>query len=151
MVANTFWGVSLQAQAPGELVQVARIHLQRPCRTGPVAVVARQRGADGGALAGVHGVAQRALGGVAGITGGLRWLWRGAGAVQVRVDPDAGSGAQAAPFFRIFNPELQAKKFDPDGRYVREWAPDATARPPIVDLAASRKAALAAYDAVKRA
>ena len=38
-----------------------------------------------------------------------------------------------------------------DGHYVREWAPDATARPPIVDLAASRKAALAAYDAVKRA
>ncbi|HOQ22884.1 MAG TPA: FAD-binding domain-containing protein, partial [Microbacterium sp.] len=63
----------------------------------------------------------------------------------------AGSGADAAPYFRIFNPELQAKKFDPDGHYVREWAPDATARPPIVDLGASRKAALAAYDAVKRA
>ena len=87
---------------------------------------------------------------------GEEWFW------DTLVDADAannpfnwqwvaGSGADAAPYFRIFNPELQAKKFDPDGRYVREWAPGATARPPIVDLAASRKAALAAYDAVKRA
>ncbi len=87
---------------------------------------------------------------------GEEWFW------DTLVDADAasnpfnwqwvaGSGADAAPYFRIFNPELQAKKFDPDGHYVREWAPDATARPPIVDLAASRKAALAAYDAVKRA
>ena len=36
-------------------------------------------------------------------------------------------------------------------RYVREWAPESAAREPIVDLAASRKAALAAYEAVKRA
>ena len=63
----------------------------------------------------------------------------------------AGSGTDAAPYFRIFNPELQAKKFDPDGRYVREWAPEAAEREPIVDLAASRKAALAAYEAVKHA
>ena len=87
---------------------------------------------------------------------GEEWFW------DTLVDADAasnpfnwqwvaGSGADAAPYFRIFNPELQAKKFDPDGHYVREWAPDATARPPIVDLGASRKAALAAYDAVKRA
>ena len=63
----------------------------------------------------------------------------------------AGCGLDAAPYFRIFNPELQAKKFDPDGRYVREWAPDSAAREPIVDLGETRRAALAAYDALKRA
>jgi uncharacterized protein len=36
----------------------------------------------------------------------------------------AGSGADAAPFFRIFNPDLQAAKFDPDGRYIRRFAPE---------------------------
>jgi deoxyribodipyrimidine photo-lyase len=36
----------------------------------------------------------------------------------------AGSGADAAPYFRIFNPELQGKKFDPDGDYVRRWVPE---------------------------
>jgi deoxyribodipyrimidine photo-lyase len=35
----------------------------------------------------------------------------------------AGSGADAAPYFRIFNPLLQARKFDPDGTYVRRWLP----------------------------
>lgn len=35
----------------------------------------------------------------------------------------AGSGADAAPFFRIFNPILQGEKFDPEGRYVRHWLP----------------------------
>ena len=35
----------------------------------------------------------------------------------------AGSGADAAPYFRIFNPVLQAEKFDPDGAYVRRWVP----------------------------
>ena len=36
----------------------------------------------------------------------------------------AGSGADAAPYFRIFNPVLQGQKFDPQGDYVRRWVPD---------------------------
>jgi deoxyribodipyrimidine photo-lyase len=36
----------------------------------------------------------------------------------------AGSGADASPFFRIFNPVLQGEKFDPDGDYVREYLPE---------------------------
>ena len=36
----------------------------------------------------------------------------------------AGSGADAAPYFRIFNPTLQAQKFDPDGAYVRKYLPE---------------------------
>lgn len=35
-----------------------------------------------------------------------------------------GCGADAAPFFRIFNPVLQGKKFDPEGNYVRRWVPE---------------------------
>lgn len=87
---------------------------------------------------------------------GEEWFW------DTLVDADgannpfnwqwvAGSGADAAPYFRIFNPELQAKRFDPDGRYVQEWAPDSADRDQVVELAATRKTALAAYEAVKRA
>jgi deoxyribodipyrimidine photo-lyase len=36
----------------------------------------------------------------------------------------AGSGADAQPFFRIFNPVSQGEKFDPDGEYVRRWCPE---------------------------
>jgi deoxyribodipyrimidine photo-lyase len=36
----------------------------------------------------------------------------------------AGSGADAAPYFRIFNPIIQGEKFDPDGAYVRHWVPE---------------------------
>jgi len=36
----------------------------------------------------------------------------------------AGSGADAAPYFRVFNPFLQGEKFDPDGAYVRRWVPE---------------------------
>jgi deoxyribodipyrimidine photo-lyase len=36
----------------------------------------------------------------------------------------AGSGADAAPYFRVFNPVLQGERFDPEGRYVREWLPE---------------------------
>lgn len=90
---------------------------------------------------------------------GEQWFW------DTLVDADAasnafnwqwvaGSGADAAPYFRIFNPELQAKKFDPHGEYIRqnvpEWGTDAYPDP-IVDLAATRRAALAAYDVVTRA
>ncbi len=64
----------------------------------------------------------------------------------------AGSGADAAPYFRVFNPALQAERFDPDRAYVRAWVPevDEPEYPqPIVDLAESRRNALAAYEAVK--
>ncbi len=36
----------------------------------------------------------------------------------------AGSGADAAPYFRIFNPIIQGKKFDPDGVYIKRWVPE---------------------------
>lgn len=85
---------------------------------------------------------------------GEEWFW------DTLVDADgasnafnwqwvAGSGADAAPYFRIFNPELQAKKFDAQRLYVSEWAADAPTEP-IVDLGETRRAALAAYDVVKR-
>lgn len=75
----------------------------------------------------------------------------------------AGSGADAAPYFRIFNPILQAEKFDPDGAYVRANVEELADVPkaaihrlspgdrpasypqPIIDLAASREQALAAF------
>ncbi|GAB4146685.1 MAG: deoxyribodipyrimidine photo-lyase [Sphingomonadales bacterium] len=41
----------------------------------------------------------------------------------------AGSGADAAPYFRIFNPITQARKFDPEGRFVRRWLPQLAALP----------------------
>ena len=90
----------------------------------------------------------------------------------------AGSGADAAPYFRIFNPVLQGETFDPDGAYVRRWVPelqrlearfvhapwlapaDALARAgltlgrtypsPIVDHAAARARALAAFATIRR-
>jgi deoxyribodipyrimidine photo-lyase len=60
---------------------------------------------------------------------GARWFW------DTLVDADlasntlgwqwaAGCGADAAPYFRIFNPMLQARKFDPEGAYVRRWVPE---------------------------
>lgn len=58
----------------------------------------------------------------------------------------AGTGLDAAPYFRIFNPILQEQRFDPDGVYVARWAPDRPA--PIVDHAAERAVTLAAYKAV---
>lgn len=64
----------------------------------------------------------------------------------------AGSGCDAAPYFRVFNPELQAKKFDPKSIYIKEWVPGfgtALASPPIVDHAEARARVLRAYAAVK--
>ncbi len=113
---------------------------------------------------------------------GARWFW------DTLVDADlannslgwqwtAGCGADAAPFFRIFNPVLQAKRFDPDGDYVRRWIPElaelSNARLhapweanhatltaagvnlghnyplPIVDLKASREQALSHWNNIK--
>ena len=65
----------------------------------------------------------------------------------------AGTGADAAPYFRIFNPHLQAKRFDPDGDYVRQWVPEFGTPEypePIIDLADARDAALAAYTRLRR-
>ncbi|MBP9692450.1 MAG: FAD-binding domain-containing protein, partial [Alphaproteobacteria bacterium] len=36
----------------------------------------------------------------------------------------AGCGADAAPYFRIFNPTLQSQKFDPEGKYIKKWIPE---------------------------
>jgi len=104
---------------------------------------------------------------------GEEWFW------DTLVDADlasnsanwqwvAGCGADAAPFFRIFNPVLQGEKFDPQGVYVRRFIPelkncpdkyihkpwDAPQPPknypaPIVDLAAGRDRALSAFRALK--
>jgi deoxyribodipyrimidine photo-lyase len=41
----------------------------------------------------------------------------------------AGSGVDAAPYFRIFNPVLQGRKFDPEGAYVRRFVPELAALP----------------------
>ncbi|MCB0510360.1 MAG: deoxyribodipyrimidine photo-lyase [Bacteroidetes bacterium] len=61
----------------------------------------------------------------------------------------AGSGCDAAPYFRIFNPESQQKKFDPQLKYIKKWLPefdDPFVYPkPIVDRNLSRERALNAY------
>ncbi|TDK23443.1 deoxyribodipyrimidine photo-lyase [Luteimonas aestuarii] len=109
---------------------------------------------------------------------GARWFW------DTLVDADlanntlgwqwvAGTGADAAPYFRVFNPATQARKFDPDGRYIARWVPELAGLPPsamhepwsdpallrrhapdypsrpIVDLAEGREAALAAYQSIR--
>ncbi len=89
----------------------------------------------------------------------------------------AGCGADAAPYFRVFNPVLQGEKFDPQGDYVRRWVPEladmperwihrpweapplesaaagvrlgTTYPPPIVDHRSARDRALAAFEEVK--
>ena len=90
----------------------------------------------------------------------------------------AGCGADAAPYFRVFNPVLQGQKFDPKGVYVRKWIPELTALPnklihepweadvfelaeanmdsnkaylaPIVDHSRARDRALRAYEQIKK-
>jgi deoxyribodipyrimidine photo-lyase len=99
---------------------------------------------------------------------GAKWFW------DTLVDADlanntlgwqwtAGCGADAAPYFRVFNPVLQSQKFDPQGEYLRRWLPELAAlpadrlhvpgahRPAIVDLAETRQRALDAYARVKGA
>jgi deoxyribodipyrimidine photo-lyase len=61
-----------------------------------------------------------------------------------------GSGNDAAPFFRVFNPELQAKKFDPQNTYIYKWAPEYKQEKhdqPIVDHAFARDRMLRVYKA----
>jgi deoxyribodipyrimidine photo-lyase len=65
----------------------------------------------------------------------------------------AGSGADAAPYFRVFNPMLQADKFDEHRDYIRHWVPEidsADYSAPIVDLKETRREALAAYETMRR-
>ncbi len=80
----------------------------------------------------------------------------------------AGSGTDASPYFRIFNPVTQGKKFDADGEYVRRWVPELADVPakqihtpweldpppagypaPIVDHAEERLESLRRYDAIR--
>jgi deoxyribodipyrimidine photo-lyase len=79
----------------------------------------------------------------------------------------AGTGTDAQPYFRIFNPSAQSEKFDPDGRYIRRWIPELRDLPqkfihapwemtispksyplPIVDRTIARERTLAAFRAV---
>ncbi|MET0292492.1 MAG: deoxyribodipyrimidine photo-lyase [Steroidobacteraceae bacterium] len=82
---------------------------------------------------------------------GARWFW------DTLVDADlannslnwqwvAGTGPDAAPWFRIFNPDTQAEKFDPEGAYRQRWlgTRDADVAKPIADLKSTRERALAA-------
>ena len=87
----------------------------------------------------------------------------------------AGSGADAAPYFRIFNPILQGERFDPNGEYVKKWVPELINLPkefihkpweldkdiknfelgtsypkPIVNHVVARNAALAAFQKIKK-
>jgi deoxyribodipyrimidine photo-lyase len=61
----------------------------------------------------------------------------------------AGTGCDAAPYFRVFNPEIQLKKFDEKGIYVRKWIPefDLGYGQPMVDHASARDRAIATYKA----
>jgi deoxyribodipyrimidine photo-lyase len=88
---------------------------------------------------------------------GEAWFWD----TLVDADPAAnalnwqwvaGSGPDAAPYFRIFNPELQATKFDPNASYITRYVPEVGtgAYPePMVDLKESRRAALDAYATIR--
>lgn len=81
----------------------------------------------------------------------------------------AGCGADAAPYFRLFNPITQSQKFDPDGTYIRQWVPELRHRSKqlihlprsaqeqlgdypssILDLAFTRGQALARFEQIKR-
>ncbi|HWS01666.1 MAG TPA: deoxyribodipyrimidine photo-lyase [Prolixibacteraceae bacterium] len=60
----------------------------------------------------------------------------------------AGSGCDAVPYFRIFNPELQAKRFDPDFAYIKKWVPEFGTDQypaPVVEHVFARERAIARY------
>lgn len=62
----------------------------------------------------------------------------------------AGCGCDAAPYFRVFSPEAQAKRFDPEGTYIRKWVPEFETKDyprPIVDHAAARERCIKVYKA----
>ncbi|MEI8138054.1 MAG: FAD-binding domain-containing protein, partial [Bacteroidota bacterium] len=63
----------------------------------------------------------------------------------------AGSGCDAAPYFRVFNPTEQQKKFDPNFEYIKKWVPEfGTSKYalPIVDHAKARITVIALYKKV---
>lgn len=81
----------------------------------------------------------------------LPWQWGARWFMQHLVDGDvasnnhgwqwaAGTGTDAAPYFRVFNPHLQQERYDPDGEYVARWVPDPVA--PMLDHHAERDEAL---------
>ena len=98
---------------------------------------------------------------------GFKWFW------ECLLDADlannsanwqwvSGSGADAAPYFRIFNPITQSKKFDPEGEYIKKYVPELKDLPaqyiyepwkldninypkPIIDLSESRQESLRIY------
>lgn len=86
---------------------------------------------------------------------GARWFW------DTLVDADlpnnvqgwqwvAGCGCDAAPYYRIFNPERQAQRFDPEGKYVKRWSKNKSLpMPEIIDLALARDSALTRYRQLK--
>ncbi len=92
----------------------------------------------------------------------LPWQWGARWFLEQLVDGDvasnqhgwqwaAGSGTDASPYFRVFNPDTQRKKFDPTGDYVRRWVPElgTEAYPePIVDHGEERQEALRRYGAI---
>jgi deoxyribodipyrimidine photo-lyase len=106
----------------------------------------------------------------------LPWQWGARHFMRHLVDGDlasnnhgwqwtAGTGTDAAPYFRIFNPQSQSEKFDPNGDYIREWIPELAECPtkqihtpgaggftgyaqPIVDHSVEREESLARYKAV---
>lgn len=92
----------------------------------------------------------------------LPWQWGARWFLEQLLDGDmasnqhgwqwaAGCGTDAAPYFRVFNPETQAKKFDPDGSYVRRWVPeydDGDYPQPIVEHRAERAEALRRYGGI---
>lgn len=89
----------------------------------------------------------------------IDWRWGEAYFAQKLLDYDlsanngnwqwaAGTGCDAAPYFRVFNPEAQLKKFDPKGIYIRKWVKDLdelTYPKPIVEHAFARLRALEVY------
>ena len=71
----------------------------------------------------------------------------------------AGCGTDASPYFRVFNPVSQGRKFDPDGAYVRQWVPDPSSPTPttrthrshpILDHAEERREALDRWERIRR-
>lgn len=88
----------------------------------------------------------------------INWQWGEAYFAQKLLDFDlsanvgnwqwaAGTGCDAAPYFRVFNPEIQLKKFDEKGIYIRKWIPefDLGYGTPMVDHAFARDRAIATY------
>jgi len=85
---------------------------------------------------------------------GAQWFW------DTLVDADlanntlgwqwvAGCGTDAAPYYRVFNPELQAQRYDNRRVYIDHWLDGRTVVRPIVDLKSSRQRALQRYSKLK--